>query len=1027
MAVLRSSIHSPIRSPIYSPTVGKWGAVTPGPEPEASMYGWDSSYDEGTTGDWFVDGGVSSSGDGTSIGTAFKTIAEALSAASGGDVIRIKDHGSPYREQFSTSGKGGASSSGKTTITGYGTDKPTISGAEVITGWVACDAGDESVVGPNYASMFKKIGFDSTLIAGSDPRALNLHEAGEPMYLAIDRADNSEPFFIQGVETWHTADNVYKSGDVAATEGAVITALKDTSVTDNYTEAQIVRASVLLHVEPNVNIRVKIASFDAATDDIIRFTTTGTYENVNQNRWALINIIPAMEVGGYGYVDNGDSTCDIYIWPTDPDNITSGIEYSKRLYSISLDANNVEIRSLRIVQNATASNVTHGLGIKSTAVTKKSNNTLENLYVANHYAGGTAYGAISIRNIDNCQVHNVTIENVRGTYGIFGYGGLLTGSVTAADFMEDFDTRYIDVIRSEQSPFRFYTVRNHIHAWFRATDCGLGAHANKMNWYEQCFNVLAWGGKFINCDGYVTWQETTNIFLAFIYAPTQTQPTATTGSGRALQDQNNATNDPGDYLDGEITNLIFNCHFPPYKDALDRNNAFTAGSSLDPSRLYAYYNNVFHGDASDPTYVAARDYNVDTIGSANGAHSVASSVAAMYVNAATGDLTVKSDAPIRSMTGRDMSSDISTYLVPLFGSRFDEWTKDINGNEFDWSSAPVGEEAFVAVPDETAPAISTLSPADNATGVAVDATLVITFDEPVVAGTGNFELYDASDDSLVEAFDVTTDAAFDGSEVTLTPTSNLDNDTSYYVLADSGVVEDLSGNAFGGIASATAWNFTAVAASSAPFSLDWVARKSDLTDGASFTFTSVDFGDAPADGDTRYGLIAVQGSRTIATTFDSVTVNGSPATVCAAADNTIAHTAIYRIALPTGSGASHTVVVTCNFSQDGLAIDTFRMINPGSATPHATATNTATTANDMDLSLNIPTGGKAVAVQGNNDNSASTLTFTGLTATGSQVDLNSFDYFLSAVGGAAGTPHTVTASASGTPINRSGCAASWGP
>ena len=50
-----------------------------------------------------------------------------------------------------------------------------------------------------------------------------------------------------------------------------------------------------------------------------------------------------------------------------------------------------------------------------------------------------------------------------------------------------------------------------------------------------------------------------------------------------------------------------------------------------------------------------------------------------------------------------------------------------------------------AVPDTTPPAIATLSPADNATGVAPGTNLVVTFNEAIALGTGNITLKNLTD------------------------------------------------------------------------------------------------------------------------------------------------------------------------------------------------------------------------------------------------------------------------------------------
>lgn len=113
--------------------------------------------------------------------------------------------------------------------------------------------------------------------------------------------------------------------------------------------------------------------------------------------------------------------------------------------------------------------------------------------------------------------------------------------------------------------------------------------------------------------------------------------------------------------------------------------------------------------------------------------------------------------------------------------------------------------------DTQAPAILTLSPADNATGVAVDSNLVITFSSVVDAETGNISLYKTTGDVLVQTFDVTADISGSGTDtITINPTDNLLDGTSYYVKIDATAFDDVASNSYAGISDATTWNFTTV-------------------------------------------------------------------------------------------------------------------------------------------------------------------------------------------------------------------------
>lgn len=122
---------------------------------------------------------------------------------------------------------------------------------------------------------------------------------------------------------------------------------------------------------------------------------------------------------------------------------------------------------------------------------------------------------------------------------------------------------------------------------------------------------------------------------------------------------------------------------------------------------------------------------------------------------------------------------------------------------------------ITVTPDTTAPTLTSSAPADNATDVAINVNIVLTFSEAVDAETGNIELRKTSDESLIESFDVTTGITGTGTTtIIINPTASLLNSTGYYVLIDATAFDDAAGNSYGGIASQTALSFTTVAAPS---------------------------------------------------------------------------------------------------------------------------------------------------------------------------------------------------------------------
>lgn len=116
--------------------------------------------------------------------------------------------------------------------------------------------------------------------------------------------------------------------------------------------------------------------------------------------------------------------------------------------------------------------------------------------------------------------------------------------------------------------------------------------------------------------------------------------------------------------------------------------------------------------------------------------------------------------------------------------------------------------------DTTAPTVSSFSPLDEATGVALNANLVLTFSEAIARGTGTIRLKTAAG-TTIETYDAATSAnlSISGSTLTVNPTFSLSNGTGYKLEFESGNIKDLAGNSYAGT---TSYNFTTAAAVNQP-------------------------------------------------------------------------------------------------------------------------------------------------------------------------------------------------------------------
>lgn len=142
----------------------------------------------------------------------------------------------------------------------------------------------------------------------------------------------------------------------------------------------------------------------------------------------------------------------------------------------------------------------------------------------------------------------------------------------------------------------------------------------------------------------------------------------------------------------------------------------------------------------------------------------------------------------------------NSCIVDLEGNSFNGYLKSS-----DWNFFTEGEDVAPLLASS-----SPLFPTDNAVDVETDIDLVVQFNEDVRPVEGGFaQIKFASSDVTRETISLNSgQAVFTGNTLTLTPSLELPNEYEFYVVIESGSVEDLAGNAFAGIEGSSSWNFT---------------------------------------------------------------------------------------------------------------------------------------------------------------------------------------------------------------------------
>lgn len=665
----------------------------------AVSYGFDANLDLGTDGDYFVDAvSGSNANPGTSFGAAKQTIAAAMALATAGQKVRVIGHGVNYRETITA--KTGVA------VLGYGTHKPVLNAGEVLTGWTQCTGADAAVLGSvTPANIWKRTGLAKTDIASSDPFGMNLIENGEKLPMARTWGRVSDrPLFLD-----NPLDYIQAESTVTEVVAGPITQIRGWVLPTSYaslTSAQVLQTVVRYIAEPNANRADRPASYNAATRTITSTATDETYENNDyKDSIALFNLIPAMTQGQWGFVDNG-STVDVYCWPKNTANLSASMEYARRSVVIDLtNAYNFEFAGF-VVANASSTSTNPadgGHAISSTSTTARSGGILRNLKVKNTERFRNGYGVFDIKTIGDLSITGCTVDTAIGQFGMFLRGQ--TGDTTAGSVGLGWSPMVganvsNNLIRfTESGPFRIYSSRDLAITRNVMEFCGMSTHSNKISVYEQCHNVLIAFNRFRGANGYITWQESSDIVIIANDMIVSYNAADSGNIGRGVEDQNgNNVLKPGParfdvaYRPTVNGSLAHNNRVAPYDlFGATENRSFNIGST-ETTVFWSAYNNLINGSNNTiPSQITAFDRNFYTNGSGVpgfDANSQFSTAASTYVDHTVANLTIAPGSAVRSMAGQNLSATIAAL-----GTRFPQvtdWTTDIAGNSINWATPPIG-------------------------------------------------------------------------------------------------------------------------------------------------------------------------------------------------------------------------------------------------------------------------------------------------------------------------------------------------
>jgi methionine-rich copper-binding protein CopC len=205
--------------------------------------------------------------------------------------------------------------------------------------------------------------------------------------------------------------------------------------------------------------------------------------------------------------------------------------------------------------------------------------------------------------------------------------------------------------------------------------------------------------------------------------------------------------------------------------------------------------------------------------------------------------------------------------------------KDDNSKDTGTDATTRNFTAETSLPaDKTKPAISRLSPADDAVNVSTKSDLIITFDEPIVKGSGTI--------TVTQGFfnwqwiDVNgNDVSISGNKATINLPNDFPANASVYVQFPAGVFKDKAGNACAAISNTTTWNFAIGSKDDTPPSISTYSPADNATNVVTTTNLTLTFTEDVKKGAGTIVVSKGGQNQNVDVNSDEVTISGKTVTI----------------------------------------------------------------------------------------------------------------------------------------------------
>lgn len=570
----------------------------------------------------------------------------------------------------------------------YGTEEVRIEGNAVATGVTTCDSSRDTLLTSGKRANIKEFTIPLASVTDNDPLAAMICEDGVPMILAGEFGyQHQSPLDLNAYAGWDQADTVHLiSGKI---EGYTAP-----DMTDPYPAAQISGAIAFCYADPNVTFTSTIANFNTSTKKITLTNTNKTQStNTTHNKkFSLRNIPAAIKPGQWCYQISG-SNITFFVWLKNP---SAEITYARHGNLLSADNTNYLTFDGIIFNHGGSASGSESDGsalINFGGGARKTDIKIQNCQLSNFtHPRGRGVGGVFVNDVDNFTFLNNTMFNIVDGFGIWtkptggtlSYAKMNTGLLVAFNYYESIGN----------TALRVYSQRGACVAFnMYAADIGSSAHANKLNFYNECHNCLVLGNNFVGASGFLTWQRASAIHVIANFMLGNFLDGVGIASTQIIFEQNGSGGPVNVYPAEGLSGLgyILNNHLAPDPQNLTVSNQMRLGQQNNVNFLLV--NNIMgYGDTDNinPTRCTRRN-NAVIKGALQGTDFQVLHPAA-YENAAIGDLRLKAGSLIRTTPGEDVSSYINILKAhPDFAHVPSTYfALDVNLEAFDYSAPPIG-------------------------------------------------------------------------------------------------------------------------------------------------------------------------------------------------------------------------------------------------------------------------------------------------------------------------------------------------